>query len=60
MTNEMIIRAVAGFLVVVGAVLAWFISSYWLALPAFVGINLFQSAFTHFCPLEMLLKTNRK
>ncbi|MHB1232640.1 MAG: YgaP family membrane protein [Burkholderiales bacterium] len=28
----------------------------WLWLTAFVGINLFQSGFTKFCPLEIFLK----
>lgn len=53
----MIIRAVAGALVTVGVLLAWLITPYWLLLPAFVGINLFQSAFSHYCPLERMLKS---
>lgn len=32
-----------------------FVSEYWLAFTAFVGVNLFQSAFTGFCPLEKVL-----
>ena len=28
----------------------------WLWFTAFVGINLFQSGFTKFCPLEIFLK----
>ena len=28
----------------------------WLWFTAFVGVNLFQSGFTKFCPLEMILK----
>jgi hypothetical protein len=28
----------------------------WLWFTAFVGANLLQSAFTHFCPLEMILR----
>lgn len=57
MTNEMIIRMVAGSLVTIGVALAWFVSPYWLILPAFVGLNLFQSAFSQFCPLEQMLKS---
>ena len=30
-------------------------SSYWLWFTAFVGLNLFQSGFTRFCPAEMIL-----
>jgi len=29
---------------------------YWLYLTAFVGLNLFQAAFTRFCPLAIVLK----
>ena len=29
---------------------------YWLYFTAFVGLNLFQSAFTGFCPLATILK----
>jgi hypothetical protein len=28
----------------------------WLWFTAFVGVNLFQSGFTKFCPLEIFLK----
>jgi hypothetical protein len=31
-------------------------SANWLWLTAFVGANLFQSGFTKFCPLEIMLK----
>ena len=33
-----------------------FVSQWWLALTAFVGANLFQSGFTNFCPLGIILK----
>ena len=33
-----------------------FHSKYWLWFTVFVGANLFQSGFTRFCPLEMILK----
>jgi len=33
-----------------------FVSAHWLWLAAFVGVNLFQSGFTRFCPLEKVLK----
>ena len=33
-----------------------FVSAHWLWLAAFVGVNLFQSVFTRFCPLEKVLK----
>jgi len=33
-----------------------FVSKWALAFTAFVGLNLFQSGFTNFCPLAMILK----
>lgn len=56
MKREDIIRAVAGTFVLASLALGyWLDPRFWL-FTAFVGLNLFQSAFTHFCPLEMILK----
>lgn len=52
----MIIRAVAGIFSITGIALSVLISNTWLLLTAFVAVNLFQSAFTGFCPLEFMLK----
>ncbi len=42
---------------VLGSVaLAHYVSPNWLFLTAFVGVNLIQSAFTGFCPAEIVLK----
>lgn len=54
--RERIIRAVAGTFVLISIVLAYFISIQWLWLSAFVGVNLLQSSFTKFCPLEKILE----
>ncbi len=54
--RERIVRAVAGSLVVISISLAWFVNINWLFLGAFVGLNLLQSSFTRFCPLELILK----
>lgn len=53
--RERIVRAVAGTMVLISIILAHFVSIYWLGLTAFVGLNLLQSSFTHFCPLEKIL-----
>ena len=37
-------------LTVLGLVLAWAFSPWWLLLDAFVGLNMLQAAFTGFCP----------
>jgi hypothetical protein len=56
MTKENTIRAVAGSMILISVILTIFFSTYWLILTAFVGLNLLQSAFTKFCPLECALK----
>ena len=33
-----------------------FVSPWWLALTAFVGVNLLQSSLTRWCPLEIALR----
>ncbi len=54
--RERVVRAVAGFMVSLSVLLAVLVNINWLILAAFVGLNLFQSSFTKFCPLEMILK----
>ncbi len=55
MTIERGLRLMAGVVVTVSAVLAWAHSPYWLILTVLVGLNLFQSAFTNWCPAVWLL-----
>ncbi|MBD9355999.1 YgaP family membrane protein [Methylomonas albis] len=61
MSAERIVRIVAGFFILLSLSLGvagspLFQSGNWLWFTAFVGANLFQSGFTRFCPLEMILK----
>jgi len=61
MTIERYIRIMAGFFVLLSLALGiegspLFVSPWFLALTAFVGLNLFQSGFTGFCPPSFLLK----
>ncbi len=56
MSIDRIVLAVAGAMILVSVVLAYYFSLYWLILTAFVGLNLLQSAFTGFCPLAKILK----
>ena len=55
MTIQRIIYLVAGTLVLTGLALGHFVNEWWLLLSAFVGFNMFQTAFTGFCPLERIL-----
>ncbi len=56
MTIENKIRAFAGVFILVSLGLAQVHSPNWLWFTAFVGVNLLQSSFTGFCPLERILK----
>jgi hypothetical protein len=56
MSIDRIVLAFAGTMVLIGTLLAWVHSPYWLLLTGFVGANLLQSAFTGFCPLAKILK----
>ena len=56
MTVNRYLRLVAGFFVMLSVVLAQVHSPYWLYFTAFVGLNLFQSAFTNWCPLMTILE----
>jgi Zn-dependent protease len=56
MSIDRIVLAFAGTMIIVSLLLGYYVSPYWLALAAFVGVNLFQSAFTGFCPLALILK----
>jgi hypothetical protein len=47
---------IAGFFVMLSLVLGYFYSPYWYLFTAFVGLNLFQSAFTNWCPMMTILK----
>lgn len=55
MTAEQIVRIVAGLFVMLSLALGYYHSPYWYWFTAFVGFNLFQSGFTRFCPLELML-----
>jgi hypothetical protein len=53
--RERIVRAVAGTFVLVSVLLTYYVNINWLWLGVFVGVNLLQSSFTKFCPLEKIL-----
>lgn len=56
MNIDRFVFAFAGSVVLIGLLLATLYSPWWLLLPAFVGFNLLQAAFTGFCPLAIVLK----
>ncbi|WP_321494342.1 DUF2892 domain-containing protein [uncultured Desulfobacter sp.] len=56
MKMENYIRAIAGSVILITLFLGWLVSPYWYLFTGFVGINLIQSAFTGFCPMEIILE----
>ena len=55
MCNDALIRRFAGAFILGSLALGWFVHPAWFLFTAFVGVNLFQSSVTHFCPLERVL-----
>lgn len=56
MTIENKIRAFAGSFVLASLALGFWVHPGFFLFTAFVGLNLLQSAFTGFCPLERILE----
>ena len=61
MTPDRIVRIVAGLMIMLTLALAHFTGQVdmskvsWLWLTAFIALNLFQSGFTTFCPMDSIL-----
>lgn len=56
MTVERYLRLIAGFFIMLSVLLAIIHHQNWLYFTAFVGLNLFQSAFTNWCPMMNILR----
>jgi len=56
MTVERTLRLMAGSFVLISLALALWVSRYWLLFTAFVGLNLFQSGLTNWCPAMTILR----
>jgi hypothetical protein len=56
MTLEPMIRLIAGVFVVASVLLGLYVHPAFLWFTVFVGANLFQSAFTNWCPMMTLLR----
>lgn len=56
MTVNDSLRLAAGFFVLLSLALGAFVHPAWYLFTAFVGLNLFQSAFTKWCPLMTILR----
>ena len=56
MTVERALRLIAGAFVVLSVLLGMYVSTAFLWFTVFVGLNLFQSAFTNWCPMMVILR----
>ena len=61
MTSWQIVRLVAGTFILLSLALgipgsSLFVSPWWLAFTAFVGVNLLQSAVTGWCLMESIVR----
>ncbi|NMH66026.1 YgaP family membrane protein [Shewanella salipaludis] len=56
MSLERCVMAFAGFMVLVSLALTVWVHPNFIWFTAFVGANLFQSAFSGFCPAAMLMR----
>jgi hypothetical protein len=61
MSIERYVRLIAGVFVMVSVALGYWVHPAFFLFTAFVGANLFQSAFTNWCPaMDMLRKLGVK
>ena len=50
------LRLIAGLFVLLSLALGYWVNQYWYLFTAFVGLNLFQSGFTNWCPMMTFLR----
>jgi hypothetical protein len=56
MTVERALRLIAGAFVALSVILGVYVNANFLWFTLFVGLNLFQSAFTNWCPMMVVLR----
>ena len=56
MTVNAALRLIAGFFVLVSLALGYWVSEYFFLFTAFVGLNLFQSGLSDWCPMMTILR----
>ncbi|WP_421919470.1 YgaP family membrane protein [Marinifilum sp.] len=54
--RERMIRAIAGTIVLISVLLAFYVNMNWLLLTAFVGANLLQSSISKWCLMDDILR----
>ena len=56
MNIERTLRLIAGVFVMGSLALGYFVSPWWYLFTGFVGLNLFQSGITDWCPMISILQ----
>jgi len=56
MTVDRYLRLIAGSFVLLSLALGYWVHPGWFLFTAFVGLNLFQSGFSNWCPMMSILK----
>ena len=56
MTVNRYLRMIAGAFILLSLALGYWVHPGWYLFTAFVGLNLFQSAFSDWCPMMTILK----
>ncbi|MBZ5569066.1 MAG: DUF2892 domain-containing protein [Acidobacteriia bacterium] len=56
MTIDRWLRLIAGTFVIASVALGYWLSPYFFLFTAFVGLNLFQSGLTNWCPMMTFLR----
>jgi hypothetical protein len=56
MSLERAVEAFAGFMVLLSVALTYFVHPAFVWLTVFVGANLFQQAYTGFCPAAIIMR----
>lgn len=56
MNVDRAVMGFAGLMILASLLLAYYVNPYWLALTAFVGLNLLQASITGFCPAAMIFR----
>ena len=56
MNVDKAVLAFAGFVVLFGLALGYYVNSYWYLLTAFAGLNMMQASFTGICPAAMVFR----
>jgi hypothetical protein len=56
MNIDRAVLSFAGFVVLLGLSLGYWVNPYWYLLTTFAGLNMIQASFTGFCPAAIVFK----